>query len=315
MTNQTSANEEVKALFLGTMPERPGDVAKLIETVQYERASDRPAMHLEAAAFFGKGLVVFTDRVFQQVWLIAYLAWRTMHEQAGFVIAPLLDGKPYASYRPGVSASEDKFMAHIDRLGLALVDLRSADAGTMPWPRDVPRLTPDLSELRDKEDRATYDLACFAGAFLLLHETCHALKRARVEPYGGVSEELECDGFAIDQVLNKADAYAAQNGHTTADVVRKRAMGLFLGLIVILESTERGLWAPSQTHPPLQARVQQLLAKVEPILTDTDEPFWVFSTCALLSKLRRQGRLPESMVFTDVRDLFFRVLGLLSVPG
>jgi hypothetical protein len=126
-------------------------------------------MHLEATAFFGKGLVVFTDRTLQQAWLIAYLAWRTLHEQSGFVIVSLLN-----------NAKEDEFMTHVDRLGRALADLRSADAGAAPWPADVPQLTPDLSGLRDIEDRTAYELACFAGSFLLLHETCHALKRVRV---------------------------------------------------------------------------------------------------------------------------------------
>jgi hypothetical protein len=36
MTDQTNADVEVKALFLGTMAERPRDVALLVETVQYE---------------------------------------------------------------------------------------------------------------------------------------------------------------------------------------------------------------------------------------------------------------------------------------
>ena len=162
------------------MPERASEVAGLLETVQYERATDRPAMHLEATAFFGKGLVVFTDRTLQQVWLIAYLAWRTLHEQSGFVIVSLLNNAPYAPHQSGMNAKEDEFMTHVDRLGRALADLRSADAGAAPWPADVPQLTPDLSGLRDIEDRTAYELACFAGSFLLLHETCHALKRVRV---------------------------------------------------------------------------------------------------------------------------------------
>lgn len=91
MSEPTNANEEVAALFLGTMPERASEVAGLLETVQFERATDRPAMHLEATAFFGKGLVVFTDRTLQQVWLITYLAWRTLHEQSGFVIVSAVE--------------------------------------------------------------------------------------------------------------------------------------------------------------------------------------------------------------------------------
>jgi hypothetical protein len=62
-----NADDEVRGLFLGAMPERASDIAQLLETVQYERANDRPGMHIEATAFFGKGLVVFSDRTLAQV--------------------------------------------------------------------------------------------------------------------------------------------------------------------------------------------------------------------------------------------------------
>jgi len=115
MNHKTNADDDVRALFLGTAPERPEDIAKLLETTQYERAHDRPAMHLEASAFFGKGLVVLTNRTMQQVWLIAYLTWRTLHEQSGFVVVSLIKNLPY-----DVRGHEhDQFTANVDHLGRA----------------------------------------------------------------------------------------------------------------------------------------------------------------------------------------------------
>lgn len=309
MRNETDATDLTKALFLGTTPERPEDVAKLLETTQYEFASDRPALHLEAAAFFGQGLVVLTPRTMQQIWLIAYLSWHTVQEQSGFVIVSLVKKRPYdvREYIKG-----DRFTAYVDRLNQSLAELRNADAGNNPWPSDVPQLDPELSQLRTKEERVIYELACFACSFLLLHETCHAQKRVREEPQGGIAEEIECDRFAIDFLLAGCDKYAEQNNHSPVEVRRKRAMGLFLGLAVILESTEQGLWSPSESHPSSYDRIKQFVEIVDSGIPDPDDPFWVFALCVLLSKLRRDQRLPLVVDFQSCRDLFFKTLAVLK---
>jgi hypothetical protein len=164
MNQDTNADEEVRALFLGTAPEQSDEIEQIMTTTQFERAHDRPAMHLEASAFFGKGLVTLTDRTMQQVWLISYLTWRTLHEQSGFVIVARVFGLPY-----DVRGDEhDGFTQNVDRLTDALTKLRDsseeADAQNHPWPADVPRLDPKLSNLHSVEDRAVYDLACFGCA-------------------------------------------------------------------------------------------------------------------------------------------------------
>jgi hypothetical protein len=211
-----------------------------------------------------------------------------------------------------VSAAEDEFTAEIDRLGRALVELRSTEEELVPWPAYVPHVTPDLSQLRGVEDRAACDLMRFAQSFLLLHESCHAVKRAAGEGYGQLEEEIACDRFGIDYLLGRCDAYVPEDGYDRTDVLRKRAMGLFVGLVVIIESTERGLWAPSESHPPVRKRIELLTERVEPCLKDADDPFWVLATCALLSKLRREKRLPEAIPYTDCRDLFSKVVALLA---
>ena len=94
-------------------------------------------------------------------------------------------------YEVRLHSRNDKYISLANRLGEALAALRTADAGNNPWPSDVPRLDPQLSELCDEEEHAAYDLGCFATAFLLLHETCHAQKRVRGEPEGGIAEEID----------------------------------------------------------------------------------------------------------------------------
>ncbi|MCL4677181.1 MAG: hypothetical protein KJ017_01150 [Alphaproteobacteria bacterium] len=309
MNDHSNADEDAKALLLGTAPERPADVEDLLRSVEYKRAHDRPALHLEATAFFGRGLVVLTNRTMQQIWLIAYLSWKTLHEQSGFVIVALARKLPYDT---SLYKKNDRYIGQVDRLGQALTDLRTADAGSNPWPSDVPRLDPDLSELRDEEDRAAYDLGCFAAAFVLLHETRHAIKRAQGDEYGGVAEELECDRYAITFLLDRCDQYAGQNNYEPIRVLRKRAMGVFLGLAVTFESTELGLWLPSDSHPSAYVRIQQLVRIVEANITDPNDDFWLFATCVLLSKARRDNQIHGTIPFQTTRSLFDMVLELMQ---
>lgn len=139
----------------------------------------------------------------------------------------------------------------VDRLGAALAALRTADVGNIPWPSDIPQLDPELKRLRDKQDHATtYDLACFAGAFLLLHETCHAQKRVRGEAEGGITKEMECDRFAIEFLITGCDVYAARHHHTPLEVLRKRAMGLFIGLAVVLNPPKKACGSHRRAIPP-----------------------------------------------------------------
>ena len=310
MNDRSEANEGVRALFSGVAPERPEEIEQILETIQYELADDRPALHLEATAFFGRGLVVLTNRTMQQIWLIAYLSWRTLREQSGFVIVALATRTPYdVSQHP----KNDIYIKHVDRLGEDLTALRTADVGRNPWPSDVPRLDPQLSELRDEEDRAVYDLSCFAAAFVLLHETHHALKRARGETWGGVEEELECDRYATGFLLDRSDAYAIPRNFEPSKVFRKRAMGVFLGLAVTFESTEMGLWLASESHPSAYDRIRQLVQFVDPIISNEDDDFWIFASCVLLSRVRRGSQLPATIRFLSPRDLFYKALELIRI--
>lgn len=307
MSGHSSANEEAKALFLGTTPERAADVEELFKTVEYQLAHDRPAFHLEATAFFGRGLVVFTNRTMQQIWLIAYLSWKTLHEQSGFLIVALYTGCPYTT---SVYEKNDLYLAQVDRLGEALASLRTA-AENPPWPSDVPRLDPQLSELRDEEDHAAYDLGCFATAFVLLHESEHAMKRSRGEDYDGIAEELECDRYALGFLLDQCHQYAGQNNYKGIEVLRKRTMGVFLGLAVMFESTEFGLWLPSDSHPSAYERIKQLIQFIDPLITDANDEFWVFASCVMLSKARRDGLLPGKIPFQSPRNLFEKLLEIV----
>jgi len=54
-------------------------------------------------------------------------------------------------------------------------------------------------------------------------------------------------------------------------------MELFIGLAVVLESTERSLWVPSESHPPAHVRISQLADIVDSGIPGPADPLWVFA--------------------------------------
>jgi hypothetical protein len=301
----TEANSQVRELFMGAMPERLAELDVVLEQISFQTASDRPAFHLEAIAVAGHGLVVFTPRTLEQVWLIAYMAWQCMHEQSGFVVGFLDQGRPYDLTAPDVGDAGQRARARVSELGEALRRLRDAETEQAEWPADVPIPNP-TAVFEDTEDQAAFELACFALTFVLLHECYHALQRIAGVDYQGSVEELACDAYAAHFIIDHAHQYSVGMGydkHQQQTVLDKRAIGTFLGLVLMLETTEIGLRTPTETHPAWIERVRAITAIIDPIVSHNCD-FWVYATSVMLSRLRREGLDIGSMPYKNVRALF-----------
>lgn len=308
----SKADVEIRNLFTDAIPERPAEVEALLSQIDYRMAMDRPAFHLEATAIMGRGLVVFTPRTMRQIWLIGYMAWQCVREQSGFIAGFLAQGRPYDLSAPDVGDAGVQVAARIDRLGAALRTLRDAQAEQdAEWPADVPIPPEPPAEFADIEDQAAYELACFALSFVMLHESWHALERIAGRDYTGRDEERACDSYAAHLLVDQVHDYATSKSYDpdqTQSVIAKRAIGVFLGLVIILESTEIGLREPTENYPAWTERARAMLAIVEPFLTDENDNFWVFSTSVLLSRLRRDGIDVGSVHYESARQLFFQTL-------
>ena len=121
-------------------------------------------------------------------------------------------------------------------------------------------------------------------------------------------EEILCDQFAADFLIGQIDEYAPRHNWSSADVLRKRVIGMAVAAFVLLERTPTDRWCGSESHPSLATRLSQIIASVDLI---GDDHFWFCSASLLLAKLREQNRLVESIPFTDLKDLTQKlILGL-----
>ena len=197
-------------------------------------------------------------------------------------------------------AEADERLAGLLAEARELGNLEQAEHFT--WPAAV--ATPEEKNF-DRVRQAAHDLALFARAFAVLHEMKHFMyKQEYPEKTTGRpnehDEEILCDKFAADFLIGEIDEYAPGHNWSSADVLRKRAMGMAVSAFVLLERTPSDRWCGSESHPSLATRLDQIITSID---LPGDDHFWFCAASLLLAKLREENKLAESVAFADLKDL------------
>jgi len=129
------------------------------------------------------------------------------------------------------------------------------------WPDGVPRPQADKTGL-DVEQQAAFDLTMIATAYMLLHEARHVMYNTDGDRPSAPEEELACDAFARQFLLEGVRGYAAQTGQSAEDVLAKRAAGIALGAYALYEFTPEVGRAGSDNYPPVADRLGALFPEV-----------------------------------------------------
>ncbi|MGA3259678.1 MAG: phage exclusion protein Lit family protein [Bryobacteraceae bacterium] len=297
-------SELVLALLRGAAPERADELAALWRqfALNFDTIQDKPGFDIKGGAF---GSVIFTPRTLHQIWLLGFAAWRAFEAYGGILqILPAL-GLPYDAAMiadlPGQLEAELRFQAAIhDARALNQVH-QSED---FEWPAAVP--LPSQQSFTSAAEEVTRDVTSIAGAFIFLHEVKHiVLTQSGTDPH---EEELACDQFAREFLLENITAYASTSGKPSDRILALRAMAVSVGLFVVLEITPVSSWRESESHPPLRKRWTAFL---EPVPLPIDHWFWSFTTSLILAKLRHEHRGPEQLDAADARGLCFEFINLL----
>jgi hypothetical protein len=273
-----------------------------MSNVAFRVCNDKPKLHIQTLPISGVGLVVYANRSMQQVWLISFMAWEMFRDFCGVIEGLLLQGRGFNLSAPDVSRSFNSRL--VVTLNEYLRELQNAEHLPEAWPAEVPIPTEDRQNFSADEHHAAYEFACVGLGFILLHEAKHALINIAGQAFESIDEELECDKFGAEMILSPP-----------ADDARlrlKRALGVFVGLTVVLESTDVGVTRESQTHPTWVQRVNSVLPFIKTYGFPQNHEFWVFATSIMLSKLRRMGLDMPNTDFSSEEDPFYKVLEELS---
>jgi hypothetical protein len=138
----------------------------------------------------------------------------------------------------------------------------------VPWPAGLPL----PGELVDHEPgnpaRVGGELAIFGVSWAVLHELRHLIHQQEGTSAAWDNadecrlEELSCDAFATEMLLERIAEYLVNNDHDAAVVLAKRQTGIFCALFTVT-LLARGNWRPAARHPAIQERMDQILALMD----------------------------------------------------
>jgi Peptidase U49 len=294
---------------------------KLIRAAAPERAAelgsvwgqDENRVHLtdspgfDIGAWFG--LIQLTEATLLQIWLLGYIAWRAIVAYSGILDLLALCRFPFVRDEVAASHGQAEADADIDRLlARARAFRNTTDLDAEPWPDGVPEPS-ERNEFDNAQDKAAFDLLCIAGAYIFLHEIQHVrFEREGNKPPNPRDQEDACDEYAREYLLGKVEEYASSTGEPADKVMAKRALGIAVAKVLILEITPAEQWAGSESHSSVGKRVREFLASLRNPLPDY---FWISVASFLAAICRSRGRLPERIPFDTPRELALKLADIL----
>ncbi|CAN7170593.1 phage exclusion protein Lit family protein [Variovorax paradoxus] len=245
-TNKRSDAEiqqAAKALFLGLAPERKGELERLWDYYQLQFClfTDDEGVMLEGGAY---RYVHFSQRALRVIWVSAFAAWEA-----------------YAYAQSAFDGGELRDVRRLEDLLSLALEIREASD-----PESVPLCgLPEPGTLpSDPQFRVPAELAMFATGWAMLHEVRH-LKHQQEgtstaegdSPDLARAEELSCDRFAAEYLIEKVTDYAQAHSANEAKVRTKRALGIYFGVVSLIVLAHPN-WGQTQSHPSVAGRLRAM---------------------------------------------------------
>jgi hypothetical protein len=204
-------------------------------------------------------LVRYNHRVLRAFWIASYAAWEGYNAaHKTLTLNTPIDLKRFASLLSAFEAVISSVRPELE-----------------PLPEGVAEPGQYADQHLDAEGRVAGELATFAVAWTLLHEIHHIQRQQEgtgaapyeTDPTRRRAEELSCDRFAAQFLLEQVDRYAADAG-VAADMIRlKRQLGIYFALFG-LTLLAKDNWSDTSTHPAVQKRIDAVHQEMEPLRSE-----------------------------------------------
>jgi len=300
-------SDAVDFLFGGVVPERLAELDELW-------GKDAERVRLTASTGFLLqqlwGTVQVSEIALRQIWLTGYAAERALDAYLAALTLAAADGGVFDAHSWHMDPGQAREDAHFDALFDKVVQLGNVvDVDDIAWPPGIPKPTVGL-RIGNPRRKAAFDLVCIAGAWVFAHEVRHHIyERQQNAPNIPLAEEIECDRWALGLLLDRASAYADENGWSPELVRAKRLMGILIAMLTILTVTPRSEWGAGR-HPAIAERFKMLLDAGSSSLPNW---FWPVVASMLAGFSRRLGLLQRPFPLTHgFRHLSYELVALMT---
>ncbi|MEQ9087091.1 MAG: phage exclusion protein Lit family protein [Pontimonas sp.] len=254
MRNDSEVQAAARKLFKDVVPERAAELEEMWRHYNprfniLTDAGPDGLFVLDAGAYRD---VRFNHRAMRIFWLASFIAWEGYRAVAEADEAGNINLKRFC-----------EMIAVFDQV----LEGEDPEAVTLPEGIPEPGIYPDGKEV--PQMRAAAELATLSTGWALLHEVRHLKHQqdgtgAAMDdpPEERRAEEMSCDSFATEFLLDKAGVYAADAGVPFEALRQKREIGIYFALFA-LALIGCGHWHETDTHPAMEARINAVMQKME----------------------------------------------------
>lgn len=305
----TDISDAVDLLLAGVVPER-------VDEIKAEWSSKHDRVRLQNSHGFVMqqiyGTIQVNELALKQIWFIGFACQKAIEAYSGNIVAQQMSGQPCDTSELTTWVDQDGADLFVGRMRLAKELAKAERLEDFDWPDDVPYPIEGAS-YENINDKAVFDLVCMAGAYIFLHEIRHSLIwQSATTPMSVISEEVECDHFALHMMIGRVPEYSAESGYPKEQVLAKRLLGIIFAKVVILIVTPQNRWKSSSDHPPVANRIRTILDAADDSLP---EAFWLASAAILVALAEYFCLINSPLAFTSSRDLAYKICELIGQSG
>lgn len=253
MRNDQAVQDAARALFEGVAPERKSELEQLWNEHSprfnlLEDFSQDGSFVLEAGCYRD---VHFNHRVMRAFWVASFAAW-----------------EGYSAVADGVTQGKLDLALFQELIDCVRQILSAPDSETVRLPKDIPEPGHLPDRIQQPMLRAAAELAHFAIGWALLHEVRHIIHQRKGTSAGmhgsreaKHAEELSCDSFATQFLLDRVTDFAVETGQDAVLVKQKRELGIYFAFFAIAVFANDN-WGDSDTHPSVQQRIDATISTI-----------------------------------------------------
>ncbi|HIF9408528.1 TPA: phage exclusion protein Lit family protein [Photobacterium damselae] len=298
-------NIMIKRMVLASAPERKEELNNLWDEYapEFNLREDKDGFSLSVIF----GTVVFDHKSLCKMWLLGFAAQKAFQAYSPLIILSNWMNAPISTnslHDVEQTKQLNEFSGIIDNI----LELKSlSDINDFSWPENIPH--PDQGKPADVNGAMVFDLICMSGAYCFLHEIQHIRFGIDGTDLDVHQEELACDKFARDMLLNKVNEYSASSGYDEKAVCTKRAMSIALASFLLFAITPKASWGATDTHPRIKDRIDELTNSID---IDDNDNFWIYFGCLAMSIAYYNKVSINPMVATNMKNYTLSIIDALD---